>query len=126
MRDSASLDAIFKPKSVAVIGASTAAGKLGHDILANLRNGGFPGDLYPINTKADEILGLKVYQAIAEVPKPPELAVVVIPARLVAARFGYRGKRPVRHIDIMPRLTTEIVIGSLLTGNFLGTISPPS
>ena len=43
MEDLASLDAIFKPKSVAVIGASTAPGKLGHDILANLKNGGFPG-----------------------------------------------------------------------------------
>jgi len=83
MEDLASLDAIFKPKSVAVIGASTAPGKLGHDILANLKNGGFVGDLYPVNPKANEILGLKVYKSIADTPKPPELAVVVIPARLV-------------------------------------------
>jgi acyl-CoA synthetase (NDP forming) len=48
---------IFKPQSVAVIGASTAPGKLGHDILANLKNGGFPGPRYPINPKADEMLG---------------------------------------------------------------------
>ena len=41
----ASLTPIFKPKSVAVIGATTAPGKLGHDILANLKNGGFPGAL---------------------------------------------------------------------------------
>ena len=80
----ASLTPIFKPKSVAVIGASTAPGKLGHDILANLKNGGFPGPLYPINPKADEILGLKVYKAIADTPKTPELAVVVIPAKIVA------------------------------------------
>ncbi len=81
----ASLTPIFKPKSVAVIGASTAPGKLGHDILANLKNGGFPGALYPINPKADEILGLPVYKAITDTPAPPDLAVVVIPARLVAA-----------------------------------------
>ena len=43
----ASLTPIFKPKSVAVIGASTAPGKLGHDILANLKNGGFPGRCTP-------------------------------------------------------------------------------
>jgi acetate---CoA ligase (ADP-forming) len=79
------LEAVFKPKSVAVIGASTAPGKLGHDILANLKNGGFAGPLYPVNPKADEILGLPVYKSITDTPAAPELAVVVIPARLVAA-----------------------------------------
>ena len=63
----ASLTPIFKPKSVAVIGASTAPGKLGHDILANLKNGGFPGALYPINPKADEIL---VSRSIKPLPTP--------------------------------------------------------
>jgi len=80
----ASLTPIFKPQSVAVIGASTAPGKLGHDILANLKNGGFPGSLFPINPKAEEIIGLKVYKSIAEVPVAPELAVVAIPAKMVA------------------------------------------
>jgi acyl-CoA synthetase (NDP forming) len=80
----ASLEPIFKPKSVAVIGASTAPGKLGHDILANLKNGGFAGALYPINPKTEEILGLKVYKAINDTPAPPDLAVVVIPAKIVA------------------------------------------
>ena len=83
MEDLASLNPIFQPKSVAVIGASTAPGKLGHDILANLKNGGFAGPLYPVNPKADEILGLKVYKSIADTPEPPELAVVVIPAKIV-------------------------------------------
>jgi len=83
MEDLTRLDSIFKPQSVAVIGASTAPGKLGHDILANLKNGGFAGPLYPINPKAEEILGLKVYKSIAETPEPPELAVVVIPAKIV-------------------------------------------
>ena len=85
MESPTGLEAIFRPQSVAVIGASTAPGKLGHDILANLKNGGFPGPLYPINPKADEILGLKVYKSIADTPAAPELAVVVIPARIVAA-----------------------------------------
>jgi len=83
MEDLTRLDSIFKPKSVAVIGASTAPGKLGHDILANLKNGGFAGPLFPINPKAEEILGLKVYKSIADAPEPPELAVVVIPAKIV-------------------------------------------
>jgi acyl-CoA synthetase (NDP forming) len=83
MEDVTILNCIFKPRSVAVIGASTAPGKLGHDILANLKNGGFAGPLYPVNPKAEEILGLKVYKSIADTPEPPELAVVVIPAKIV-------------------------------------------
>jgi acyl-CoA synthetase (NDP forming) len=84
MESLSSLEAIFRPRSVAVIGASASPGKLGHDILANLKAGGFPGPLYPINPKAEEILGLKVYKSVADAPAPPELAVVVIPARIVA------------------------------------------
>ncbi|MEW6388142.1 MAG: acetate--CoA ligase family protein [Thermodesulfobacteriota bacterium] len=85
MESLSTLASIFRPQSVAVIGASTVPGKLGHDILANLKNGGFAGPLYPINPKAEEILGLPVYKSAADTPAPPELAVVVIPARLVAA-----------------------------------------
>ena len=92
----ASLTPIFKPKSVAVIGASTAPGKLGHDILANLKNGGFPGALYPINPKADEILGLKVYKGISDTPAAPDLAVVVIPARIVAATLEQCAEKGVK------------------------------
>ncbi len=92
----ASLTPIFKPKSVAVIGASTAPGKLGHDILANLKNGGFPGALYPINPKADEILGLKVYKGIVDTPAAPDLAVVVIPARIVAATLKQCAEKGVK------------------------------
>ncbi len=91
-----SLAPIFKPKSVAVIGASTAPGKLGHDILANLKNGGFPGALYPINPKAAEILGLPVYKSIADTPAAPEMAVVVIPARLVAATLTQCAEKGVK------------------------------
>ncbi len=91
-----SLAPIFKPKSVAVIGASTAPGKLGHDILANLKNGGFPGALYPINPKAAEILGLPVYKNITDTPKAPEMAVVVIPAKLVAATLTQCAEKGVK------------------------------
>jgi acetyltransferase len=84
MESLANLDSIFKPQSVAVIGASTVPGKLGHDILANLKHGGFAGPLYPVNPKAEQILGLPVYKTIADTPAPAELAVVVIPARFVA------------------------------------------
>jgi len=91
-----SLEPIFKARSVAVIGASTAPGKLGHDILANLKNGGFAGPIYPVNPKADEILGLKVYKAITETPGAPDLAVVVIPARLVPGTLEQAASKGVK------------------------------
>jgi len=91
-----SLEPIFKAKSVAVIGASTAPGKLGHDILANLINGGFAGPIYPVNPKADEILGLKVYKSVTETPTAPDLAVVVIPARLVASTLEQAADKGVK------------------------------
>ena len=91
-----SLDAVFKPKSVALIGASTAPGKLGYDILYNLINAGFTGPIYPINPKADEILGLKVYKDIASTPAPADLAVVVIPARFVPGTLEQCGKAGVK------------------------------
>jgi hypothetical protein len=93
MEFESNLESVFRPKSVAVIGASTGPGKLGHDILANLKNGGFAGPLYPINPKAEEILGLKVFKSVTETPAPAEMAVVVIPAKIVTPTLepGRRG-----------------------------------
>ncbi len=90
------LDAIFRPKSVAVIGASTVAGKLGHDILYNLIHAGFPGAIYPINPKADTVLGLPAFKQIGEVPSPPDLAVVVIPAKAVVGAIEQCGQAGVK------------------------------
>ncbi len=74
------LDCFFGPDSVAVVGASRTPGKVGHDIVNNLLDGGFPGDIYPVNPRADEILGLPCYPAVTEVEGDIELAVIVIPA----------------------------------------------
>ncbi|NIM95168.1 MAG: CoA-binding protein [Anaerolineales bacterium] len=77
-----SLSAFFNPNSVAVIGASSNPSKLGHAVVKNLIEGGFLGDerqIYPINLKSDEILGLKAYPNILDVPGQIDLAVIVIP-----------------------------------------------
>jgi len=84
MKSISNLDALFRPRSVAMIGASASPGKLGHDILYNLIHAGFGGPIYPVNPKADELLGLRVYKDIASLPAPPDLAVVVIPSRMVS------------------------------------------
>jgi acetate---CoA ligase (ADP-forming) len=90
------LDAIFKPASVALIGASSTPGKLSYDILYNLIHAGFAGPIYPVNPKADEILGLKAYPAIGATPAPADMAVVVIPARMVVGAIEDCGKAGVK------------------------------
>jgi len=78
------LEKLFHPSSVAVIGASSNPGKLGHQVLANLIASGFGGALYPVNPKADEILGLEAYGSVTDIPGPVDLVVVVIPNKFVA------------------------------------------
>ena len=77
------LEKLFYPKSIAVIGASREQGKVGHSILKNLLQYGFPGKIYPINPKAEEILRIKTYSTIFAVQGEIDLAVVAIPAEFV-------------------------------------------
>ncbi|MBW2668343.1 MAG: acetate--CoA ligase family protein [Deltaproteobacteria bacterium] len=77
------LDAILKPKSVAVIGASTSPDKIGHEILKNIIDSGFKGAVYPINPKADIILDLTCHKSVKDIPEPPDTAFIIIPARFV-------------------------------------------
>jgi len=95
------LEAFFNPQSVAVIGASRAKEKLGHGVLANLIEYGYPGQIYPINPKADEILGLKCYPSVLDVPGPIDLAIVVIPAQFVAAVLEECGQKGVKGVVII-------------------------
>ena len=81
----------MKPRSVAVIGASNEDGKIGNSVMKNLINGGYQGDIYPINPKADEILGRKAYKSITDVPGDVDVAVFAVPAKFVAG-----GARAVR------------------------------
>ena len=75
------LDAFFKPEALAVIGASRDPAKLGHAVLKNIVDGGYGkhGAIYPINPKAEEILGYPAYSSVLDVPGPVDLAVIVIP-----------------------------------------------
>jgi acetyltransferase len=91
-----SLSAFFAPAAVAVIGASTDPDKLGHAVLDNLVHGGYLASghrLYPINPKASEILGLRSYASVTDVPDPIDLAVIVIPYRLVPEALRTCGEK---------------------------------
>jgi acetyl coenzyme A synthetase (ADP forming)-like protein len=91
-----SLSAFFTPNTIAVIGASSNPTKLGHAVVRNLIEGGFLTDnrrVYPINLKADEILGLKSYPSILDVPEAVDLAIIVIPYPAVPEAIKLCGEK---------------------------------
>ena len=90
------LDMFFNPQSVAVVGASRDPDKLGHGVLHNIMQYGYAGRVYPINPKADEVLGLPAYPSVLDVPDPIDLAVIVVPAKVVAAVLEECGQKGVR------------------------------
>ena len=74
---------LFTPRSVVFLGASKDPKKWGFIILANLLEGGFPGRIFPVNPREEEILGLKVYRNTEHIPEIPDLAIIVVPPRSV-------------------------------------------
>ena len=87
------LDMFFNPQSVAIVGASENPQKLGHQVLANVIYSGFKGPIYPINPKASEILGLKCYASLLDVPGPVELVTILVPSKAVAAVMEEAGQK---------------------------------
>lgn len=73
------LDAIFSPRSVAVVGASSTPGKVGHDIFVNILRGGYRGTLYPVNPSAPAISCVKAYPSVTDIPDPVDLAMIILP-----------------------------------------------
>ncbi|MEU4670106.1 acetate--CoA ligase family protein [Amycolatopsis sp. NPDC023774] len=98
----ASMNRIMKPAAVAVIGASAEAGKIGNSVMKNLVNGGYAGEIHPINPKASEILDRKAYVSIADVPGDVDVAVFAIPAKFVPAALEEAGKKGVAGAILIP------------------------
>jgi len=86
------LEAIFSPRSVAVVGASTTPGKVGHDIFANILRGGFTGTLYPVNPNTRSVLSVRAYPHLTDIPDPVDLAMLILPPTAPLMRSG----RPVK------------------------------
>ena len=79
-----SLEPLFNPKSVAVVGATNNWNKWGFSTFTSALNG-FPGPIYPVNNREDEVLGHKAFARVTDIPGPVDLAVFVIPAPIVAS-----------------------------------------
>lgn len=90
------LEYFFSPRALAVVGASSRAGSVGATVLANVVRAGFRGEVWPVNPKYRELMGLRTYRDVADLPAAPELAVVCTPASTVPgiiSRLGVLGCR---------------------------------
>jgi acetyl coenzyme A synthetase (ADP forming)-like protein len=92
---------LLSPRSVAIIGASTQPGKVGHDILNNLVTEEFMGKIYPVNPKAGKILGVKAYPSVKDIPGEVDLAVIVIPAAAVPAALEECGQKGIKNAVVI-------------------------
>jgi acetyl coenzyme A synthetase (ADP forming)-like protein len=107
------MNRIMKPDAVAVIGASSEDGKIGNSVMKNLINGGYKGEIYPINPSATEIMGRKAYKSVKDVPGNIDVAVFAIPAKFVAQALIEVGEKKIPGAVLIPSGFAE-------TGNVAG------
>jgi acyl-CoA synthetase (NDP forming) len=125
------MDKIFSARSVALVGASGDPGKFGYMTLDSIIRGGYEGKIYPVNPKGGEILGLKAYRSLREVPRRPDLVVVVVPAMIVPGVLREAAAMDVRGALILSagfreagRLDLEAEIASISKEHGLRFIGP--
>ena len=104
----AAMRRILMPDAIAVIGASPEAGKIGYAVMENIINGGYQGQLYPINPRADVILGRPCYHSVKDIPGPVDIAIFCIPARIVAQVLEECGEKGVRGAILIPSGFAEV------------------
>jgi acetyltransferase len=101
MKKSTLLDTLFKPLSIAIIGASRTPGKVGFEVLKNILDSGFKGSIYPINPKAQNILGFKCYSSVLEIKESIDLGIIIVPARVVPKIITEAGKKGIKNVIII-------------------------
>ncbi len=100
MPQNADLARLFRPRSVAIAGASTNVDSAGHDYVRSLQVFGFAGPIYPINPKADEVAGLKAYPSVIAVPGDVDLVISCVPAGAVLDLVAQCGQKGVRFLHL--------------------------
>src|SRR5919107_230211 len=137
------LDAIFRPETVAVIGATERPGSVGRTIMWNLVSSPFGGTVFPVNSRRPNVLGIKAYPSVSEVPARVDLAVIVAPAQAVPGIIGecveagvegaiiisagFRETGP-EGVELEQRVLDEARRGRvrIVGPNCLGVMKPPS
>lgn len=102
------MEKLFNPKSIAIIGASRHEEKLGYQILNNILSSGYKGNVYPVNPKAKEILGLRCFGDVLEIPSEIDLAIIVVPAPFVPEVLNGCIKKNVAYATIISSGFSEI------------------
>jgi len=94
------LDPLFKPRAIAIVGASTKELSIGNVIIKNLQTYGYTGPIYPINPSAPDVRGIKAYKTLEEVPGEIDLAHIIIPAPMVPQAISECGKKGIKAVII--------------------------
>ncbi len=102
------LSGLLRPKGVAIIGASTKPGKIGHTVVKNLVESGYEGGIYPVNPAADEICGLKVYKSVLEIPNHVDAAAITVPAKYVMDVVIECGEKGVKGLIVITSGFAEV------------------
>jgi acetyl coenzyme A synthetase (ADP forming)-like protein len=102
------LDGLFRPRSVAVIGASRRVGSIGRQVVANLVGGGFTGPVYPINPKAEVVLSMPALPSVRAIQGPVDLAVIVVPPEIALQAAEECGKKGVKGLVVITAGFREI------------------
>ena len=108
MRENHDISFFFNPKSICVIGASDKTGKVGNTVMENLIQSGYSGKIYPVNPNIDEILGIKVYKSVLDIPDEVEVAIFVIKALFVPDVAEECGKKGVKGLIVITAGFKEI------------------
>ena len=99
--DVASLRHLLEPSSVAVVGASRKPGRVGHAILRNVVSAGFAGRVFAVNPHAKSVLGVACVPSVADLPEPPDVAVIAVPPAQVTAVAEECGRRGARALVVV-------------------------
>ena len=114
------LDALFRPRAVAIVGASTKELSIGNVIIRNLQRYGYTGKIYPLNPSAPEVCGLKAYRTLDEIPGEVDLAHVIIPSRHVPQTIEECGRKGIKAVIINSAGFSEMgEEGAMLQEDFL-------
>lgn len=136
------LEKMFRPRSIAVIGASGDPEKLGGRTLYHIKELGYSGRIFPVNVSGKEVQGLPSWRSVADLPEVPDSALIVLPAALVPQALEDCAAKGIRHVQVLSsgfaeeggegialqERVVEIIRrhGMRITGpNCLGSISPP-
>ena len=103
------LDKIFNPQNVAIIGASDAEGSVGYAIVKNFTQMGYTGKVYFVNIRKPEILGVKTYPTVDQIPEPVDLAIIATPAKTVPDVMEECGKAQVKGSSLFLQASKKLV-----------------